>query len=268
MEVQKDSIELWQCPVHKISKISDLVKQYCHTTFGKPNIDNTNKLGGLDGRVFVEFLKEFSGSLNNIEIINPQEMWQVKFDGNWLADYITAHILEWWTNVQLSKLSQVIYKKFINRYKDNFQSHNNLWDQLHFMWFSSTFIQAFDSFLLSSSRHVNTIEEWNSIKKPLWKAIANLSSIPSNIQEGLTSSHNRVNHHFGKEYPYMLDHMEKIFSGQTSNPESSFRKVREIISDKGWYGFCPALKDGVLKESFDILFDIYGRVLIIDNKSW
>jgi hypothetical protein len=71
-----------------------------------------------------------------------------------------------------------------------------IFKQIHFSSFSLTFIQAFDAILFTGSELVANMEEWEAIKKSMKMILLNLARIPTNIQEGITSSSERLGYMF------------------------------------------------------------------------
>ena len=85
-----------------------------------------------------------------------------------------------------------------------------------------------------------------------------LARMPTDIQEGFTSSQNTIGFALS-ESPYMIPHLEEIWAAQTSRPEQLLLSVIMKMAER-WDAFdqCPALIDGTLAKSFDALFQIYG----------
>jgi hypothetical protein len=44
-------------------------------------------------------------------------------------------------------------------------------------------MQAFDSIFITGLKYAKTRDDWESIKKSLWRVVLNLAKIPTNIQE-------------------------------------------------------------------------------------
>ena len=254
-----------QCPFHKVVEASRFVLERYWEIFGTPHNQKKNLLWGIDGSVFADFIENFAEKrVQNIEIMNPGEMRQLSIIG--LPDMGMLNLLIQfpWGNPKgklVSNLGYALYARFIKENIRKVDGRNPI-DIIHFSTFSSTFIQAFDSVFITALRYAKTPEDWESMKKSMWRVILNLARIPTNIQEGLTSSSDRIGYMFGEDEPYLLEHMEEIFRIQETEIgiERAHRDTFEKIEMDGGYGICPALEDGVMKRSFYALHEIYGKV--------
>ena len=87
---------------------------------------------------------------------------------------------------KVSRLANTIYTKFVKDYLPQISATHRaqkMFFEAHLSGFSITFIQAFDSILLTGASHAQTLEEWETLKKPMKMALVNLARIPTNIQE-------------------------------------------------------------------------------------
>lgn len=254
------------CPMSNIRHQTEEVRDICYKLFWKPSLEKVNKLWWLHGSVFTDFLTKFQNdTLPNIDIISPEEMVYVESLGDGLVGELCKMAFETQWVSKVSQLAFLLYKRFIKEYIDTVPARNTLEDtmnKLHMLWFTITFIQAFDAIFFTWLRWVSTLEEWGEIKEDMWKSTINLAVIPTNVQEWLTSSHEKISYHFWEEKPYMLEHILEIIRIQAQTPEMSFSGDIAWIRERGWYGRCPALNDGTLKKAFDMLFDIYWKVFL------
>lgn len=69
------------------------------------------------------------------------------------------------------------------------------------------------------------------MKSDMKKCCLMLARIPTDIQEGFTSSHSTIDFALSKS-PYMIPHLEEIWAAQTSRPEQSFASVIEKMMDR------------------------------------
>jgi hypothetical protein len=253
-----------KCPFWHVAEAAQKFKANCHTIFGKPELEKQNLLGWLDGTLFADFIEDFAQRrVWNIDMVDPGKMKQLTLLGSKDMDMVHVLLQQFWFNTlwkQVSCLWYSLYSRFIKEHIGKVDKNDPI-NVLHFSIFTSTFIQAFDAVFITALRYAKTREVWDSMKKSMWRVLLHLAQIPTNIQEGITSSSERIGYMFWEDEPYMLEHIEKIYALQVQLwvgwiHGDSFEKIRA----EGGYAPCPALADGVMKRSFNALHEVYGKV--------
>lgn len=256
-----------KCPFHHVVEQSNQIRTRCNEIFWKPTLKNNNIIWGVNGAIFADFIENFAEKrIQNIELVNPWEMQSMKIlwfsqDDEYLFQEMMWQFMDNTRWKKLSKLARVLYTKFINEniWKIN---RDNILDSFYFSGFSLTFMQAFDSIFITGLKYAKTRDDWESIKKSLWRVVLNLAKIPTNIQEWITSSSDRIWYMFWENEAYLLEHMEELFLIQERDIwlQRAHRDTFEKIVIDWGYGICPALEDEVMKKSFYALHKIYGKV--------
>ncbi len=255
----------WECPIHDIVDQVEPIRKKSHEIFWKPTIKNTNKLWWLDWKTFLDFTKYFySHKLPNIEIFYPEQMVLVTIPEKWVSHDAIQFASSEICHKQVSRLANTLYRAYISHVVSSIKSTDCIdliINQTHLIWFAITFIQAYDCIFTTWAKYVDTLDSWESIREDLWNITNNFTRVPSGVQEWLTASYTWKWNIIWNDTPYILESIKEAFD---SNIQSDFyiQQVCAFISRKDGYGLCPASVDGTLRKTFDVLFDIYGEVLV------
>lgn len=272
------------CPYHRTVGVLRRIMEQCHEVFGQPESRLVNALGWMDWRWFATYIEGIAQGKIWIDFHEPHIMAPNQVVG--MSDMMSlaqalladapfsdeerAFFQDKLTVKQqhMSGVARAIYQDFVGRwivFMDKFPDLYTEEKRFHFTGFTQTFLQAFDAVLFTWVGWSANRWEWENMKGDMKKCCLMLARIPTDIQEGFTSSHTTVGFALS-ESPYMIPHLEEIWAAQTSQPEQSFASVIEKIIDRwGAFDQCPALIDGTLARSFDALFQIYGNIFFEDD---
>ncbi len=246
------------CPMQQIRNASNDIKKRCHDMFWKPNLKLNNTLWWIDGKELIPFLDIWLKDISTIEkrndfteIIPISIIWEL-----WPSDEIDIEILKKKDRQKpnyLSTLSYIIYSDFV------LENKNNAKDRQRFYELTHIFFQAFDSVFLTWLLWVNTLKQWEWIKHEMKEILIDLSQIPTGIQSTMSLASIELWYMFGRESPYVINNMKELWDFG----ESKLWALKKWIDEEEWwYWRCPAAEDGTLMKAFDILFDIYGELIV------
>jgi len=247
----------------EISKISREILWECREIFWPLDPVKENILWWKPWNVFPKFLTNFSRWLKKNDILNPAEMVEISISNEWAFwKYIEGIESGMWT-FYVTRLANTIYKRFLQVKAPRIRSFNKKKDKVskvQFEWLARAFIQAFDAVLFTWSNHADTIEEWGNMKESMWEIFKNLARVPTWIQETLVG-HTINNPTNITDDPFVVMEMARVWQMLKKDPSLLFDSCHEVKKAQGMRP-CPALKDSTLRESFDMMFEIYWEVFV------
>jgi len=257
IETQKQS----RCPIAKIGKYTESIKELVLRNLWKPTIKHTNVLSNIQWKSIVNITNDIAvlleddnfDTIKNIKLILRSDKFST------------------WNNesesLYFSQLGSKILEHFVeyfpwdNKIHDDVIQMNNIQneDMVNLLILA---LQSYDSLFTGLIQESNwDIEQYNKNTPKIRKIALELAAFPDLFQQYIIKDFSG-NLNLKKSYESLPHDLKEKFSYndyETMYPELI---LSDILQDWWRYGECPAKKDKTLIEVFKILNTLYWKVYI------